>query len=94
MTIELGRRRRRQAAVVGATSVLTLAVASVVSAVVSFSAPSNFRAGNVPLSVAVGDFNADGDPDLAVANFRSDNVSVLLGGAGGSFSGPVNFAGR
>ena len=33
----------------------------------SFSAPSNFRAGNVPLSVAIGDFNADGDPDLAVA---------------------------
>ena len=36
-------------------------------------------------SVAVGDFNRDGDPDLAVANLTSDRVSVLLGGAGGSF---------
>jgi hypothetical protein len=38
----------------------------------------------------VGDFNGDADPDLAVANSFSDNVSVLLGGAGGSFSGPTN----
>jgi hypothetical protein len=35
--------------------------------------------GNGPRSVAVGDFNADGDPDLAVANESSANVSVLLG---------------
>jgi len=28
--------------------------------------------------VAVGDFNGDGKPDLAVANERSGNVSVLL----------------
>ena len=31
--------------------------------------------------MAVDDFNADGDPDLAVANNTSGNVSVLLGGA-------------
>ena len=41
--------------------------------------------------MAVGDFNADGDPDLVVANFASGNVSVLLGGPGGTFSGPTNF---
>ena len=39
-----------------------------------------------------GDFNADGDPDLAVVNTSSQNVSVLLGGPGGSFSGPTNLA--
>jgi hypothetical protein len=38
-------------------------------------------------SVAVGDFDRDGDPDLAVANFNLGRVLVLLGGAGGSFSG-------
>jgi hypothetical protein len=42
-------------------------------------------------SVAVGDFNADGDPDLAVANAGSHNVSVLLGGAGGSFGAATHF---
>ena len=45
-----------------------------------------------PRSVAVGDFNGDSDPDLAVANYGSDNVSILLGAAGGSFTGPTNFA--
>ena len=30
--------------------------------------------------------------DLAVANSQSDNVSVLRGGAGGSFAAPVDFA--
>jgi Ca2+-binding RTX toxin-like protein len=39
----------------------------------------------------VGDFNGDSDPDLAVANQGSDNVSVLLGGAGGSFGAPTAF---
>jgi FG-GAP-like repeat len=29
-------------------------------------------------SVATGDFNGDGKPDLAFANFDSDDVSVLL----------------
>jgi hypothetical protein len=31
----------------------------------------------------VGDFNADSDPDLAVASLFSNDVSVLLGQAGG-----------
>jgi hypothetical protein len=33
-----------------------------------------------PHAVAVGDFNRGGIPDLAVANYGSRNVSVLLGG--------------
>ena len=33
---------------------------------------------NGPASVAVGDFNRDGKPDLAVANYGSNNVSILL----------------
>jgi hypothetical protein len=52
----------------------------------------NFAAGDAPYSVAVGDFNGDGRPDLAMANFASDNVSVLLGNGNGGFSPPVNFA--
>ena len=40
--------------------------------------PTNFGAGTNPASVAVGDFNLDGKPDLAVANPAPNNVSVLL----------------
>jgi hypothetical protein len=34
----------------------------------------------------VGDFNGDGNPDLAIANYLSKTVSVLLGAGGGSFN--------
>ena len=40
-----------------------------------------------PRSVAVGDFNGDSDPDLAVANRFADDVSILLGAAGGELHG-------
>ena len=53
---------------------------------VTFTGPTNFAVGDGPNSVAVGDFNGDGDPDLAVANEFAGSVSVLLGGAGGNFS--------
>jgi len=35
-------------------------------------------AGNSPESVVIADLDGDGDNDFAVANFVSDNVSVLL----------------
>ena len=44
-------------------------------------------------AVAVGDFNRDGDPDLAVANVNPSSVSVLLGStAAAASAGPTNFA--
>ncbi len=45
-----------------------------------------------PRSVAVGDFNRDGKPDLVTANLLSDNVTILRGdGSGGftQFAGPT-----
>src|SRR5262245_20557654 len=47
-----------------------------------------FAAGTFPVAVVAGDFNGDGKPDLAVANFGavffSGSVSLLLGdGMGG-----------
>jgi VCBS repeat-containing protein len=75
-------------------AVLFLAPGAVLAqAPVSFSAPTSFAAGESPVSVATGDFNADNDPDLAVANrsFSDGTVSVLLGGAAGSFSGLTSF---
>ncbi|WP_199247784.1 VCBS repeat-containing protein [[Phormidium] sp. ETS-05] len=40
--------------------------------------------GSLPNSITPGDFNGDGNLDLAVAN--NDNVSLLLGNGGGSFN--------
>ena len=89
-----GARRRAVAPAVSLTlgAVALLSFAPAALAQVSFSAPTSFAAGDEPASVAVGDFNADSDPDLAVANADSDNVSVLLGGAGGGFGAPTSFA--
>lgn len=45
---------------------------------VSFVAQQTFDAGSFPLSNAVADLNGDGLPDVVVANFTSDDVSILL----------------
>jgi hypothetical protein len=57
-----------------------------------FLAPRAFDAATRPDSVAVGDFKSDGLMDLAVANYGSGNVSVLLGNGDGTFQAPRNFA--
>ena len=56
-----------------------------------FQTATSFAVGTNPSSVAVGDFNGDGRPDLAVANFGSSNVSVLLGTGSGGFGAATNF---
>jgi hypothetical protein len=52
---------------------------------VGFSAATNYSTGSGPSAVAVADFNGDGKNDLAVANYGSNNISVLLGNGNGSF---------
>src|ERR1700730_16583789 len=58
---------------------------------VSFGAKTDFGTGARPNSVAVGDFNRDGKPDLAVANNNSDTVSILLGTGTGGFGAKTDF---
>ena len=40
--------------------------------------PQKYPAGDAPFSVAIGDLDGVNGPDLAVANFHSDDVTVLL----------------
>jgi hypothetical protein len=66
------------------------------SAVPSFKVKQDFATGSLPNSVAVGDFNGDNRPDLAVADVGSNRVSVLLntttpGSSTASFSPRVDF---
>jgi serine/threonine protein kinase len=46
----------------------------------SFQKALRYHVGKRPRSLAVGDFNGDGALDLVVANYDSNNVSVLLNG--------------
>jgi hypothetical protein len=69
----------------------------------TFASPiiSALPAGNAPTSIAVGDFNVDGRPDLLVADKTDNAMSVLLNLGGGLFgpnfelpvdTGPVSIA--
>ncbi|MEG3960449.1 FG-GAP-like repeat-containing protein, partial [Microcoleus sp. herbarium2] len=44
----------------------------------TFGTQVGFPTGDGSLFVSIGDFNGDGKPDLAVANFNSNDVSILL----------------
>ena len=47
--------------------------------------------GASPLSIAVGDVNGDGRPDIVVANTNSNTVGVLLGNGNGTFQAAATY---
>lgn len=52
----------------------------------NFSSPRTTSTGGLlPWALQPGDFNHDGQPDLAVVNHTSNNVSILLGNGDGTF---------
>ena len=63
----------------------------------SFAAKVDFTTGSTPNSVAIGDYDGDGKPDLAIANYNSNSVSVLrntssIGSIGiSSFADKIDF---
>ena len=57
----------------------------------TFGSSAFFSTGTAPASVAVGDFNRDGNPDLATANYLGNSMSVLLGNGDGTFQSSVDY---
>ncbi len=56
---------------------------------ISLGTKMDFEAGSFPVDVSIGDLDGDNKPDLVVANFVSNNVSVLRST---SFNGGISFA--
>ncbi|MBZ5600040.1 MAG: FG-GAP-like repeat-containing protein [Acidobacteriia bacterium] len=57
----------------------------------AFSTAGTYGVGVKPRSIAVGDFDGDGKLDVVVADFGSNNVSVLLGHGDGTFRPALNY---
>ena len=85
---------------VALASVLVLGGSLGVAALLASSAPSapsfararSYATGRAPVSVAIGDLNGDGKPDLATANCSASTVSVLLNRGDGSFQAKRDYA--
>jgi hypothetical protein len=59
---------------------------------VSFAHAINYSFGHSPQALAVDDFNADGNQDLAVADYTSEGIAIfLLGDGADNFGAPVSF---
>jgi hypothetical protein len=52
----------------------------------TFTTKSTLTVGTAPEFVAIGDFNGDGIPDLAVTNGSDNTITVLLGNGDGTFT--------
>ena len=57
--------------------------------VISFAAKTDFTTGTNPETFAIGDIDGDGKPDIAVANYNSNTISVFKNT---SIAGTVSFA--
>ncbi len=58
---------------------------------IAFAMSQTLTTGSSPASVAVGDFNGDGKPDLAVANTGSGTISIFIGNGDGAFQPKVDY---
>jgi hypothetical protein len=73
-----------------ACALVFLTLATAASAQIAFR-PSYGTTGGDPVSVTTADLNGDGILDLAVANRKSDTISILLGVGDGSFPSRKDF---
>jgi hypothetical protein len=70
-----------------ATSNVSVLWNTIASGWATFGLPMNYPVGTSPRDLVTADFDADTHPDLATANFTSNNVTFLRGQANGSFVG-------
>ncbi len=73
------------AAALLASAIATAGLAQTCDPIDIFADPVGYTAGMLPFAVAIGDLDGDGDGDLAVANFDTASVSVLLNHGDGKF---------
>ncbi len=58
----------------------------------TFQSQTVIASGTQPSSIAIGDFNAYGKPDLVISNGTLNSILVLLGNGDGTFQSPVNYS--
>src|SRR5260370_1859777 len=73
---------------------LALIAAAVTASAQSFSLPTSYTVGANPNFGVARDFNGDGKPALAIANFIDNNVSVLLNNGDVPFQAAANYPAR
>jgi hypothetical protein len=85
--------RRRKVLLLAGLLVLgsSVSAAAPTGSAPSFAPVRSYATGAGPVSVAIGDLNGDGKPDLATANFGAGTVSVLLNRGDGSFEGKRDY---
>jgi hypothetical protein len=77
---------------VGLLVLMLVPAGPALAAPVSFAPAHNYAAGNSPGAVATANLDSKKGPDLAIVNFKSKNVSVLLNKGDGTFEAAVNYA--
>lgn len=75
----------------GVSALMAFMTIAAAASTVQFKPVQSYVVGTNPTSVAVGDLNGDGKPDLVIGNSGSNNVSVLLGNGDGTFHATRNF---
>ena len=56
-----------------------------------FSTPPSYPVGSGPFQIIAADFNGDGNPDLATANFNDNTLSILTGQGNGAFGAAIHY---